>query len=367
MPEVYNAQAEDAVIASIILDPKFLDQVDLEVQDFFQKDAQLAWQAILALKGRGVEIDELTVREEGKKIGLDEKYIPYIISETPFAFDCLHHAKMVKDYSRKRRLLQAIEQVKQKVEEKSFEELVDDLRSSLDSFNYEGMASRFAIFSNPRKVETDPPIYWVRVSTLDGSISSDIEFTPVDFDSPTLFRRKVRNKLDFEPIIPNFRALINHLTRNAQHITVPKDASKDETICNWIKDWFKNATEAEMIDDLNQGYVSKDGYYWFHGDSLLGFLKEKAKVKVNKGELISILAKHGLWEDSDGNRSKVIRLKDGTKRVWGLPKSFFTEEVEEEQKKLIEETEEIEELEEIGELGEPEKETQEEDDYDWLN
>jgi len=364
MPEdLYDPEVEDALVASVILQPDYLDDLDIDVEDFAQKQSQLAWRAILSLKGRNAAIDEFSVRREAKELGLEEWYIPKVISETPTSLDCLRYAQEVKSYSQKRKLMQAIDHVRRQIGKDSFRELIDYLRASLEALNYEGMSSRFVTFSYPRIIKTDPPIYRVTVSTVNRDTSSDIDFSSAELDSIKLFRRKIREKLYLNPIIHNFDGLIDHLVRTARHISAPDDASREETICEAIRNWFKNADEAELVDDLSQGYIEKDGYYWFHGTSLLNFLNEKEKLRVNKPELISLLVKHGLWESDRGHRNRAFRLKDGVKKLWGLPKSFFKEETEEQQTLELE----TEKAPEPEEATYPEETVPEEGDFDWLD
>lgn len=321
--DIFDEEAECSIIASIILEPSWLDELDLDPDDFFITAMKRIFQAEFAIKQRGDHIDEISVARE---ISGDVELwvLPKVISELPTHLDCAYYAGIVKELSRKRKLIQMAEDLKKGIADTTSSEMADKIRASLDALTFFSKTSRSVIFSNARIMTSEPPTYLINISSINGRKAVDIRFTSTELDNSTAFKRKIRERLQINPILPKgFDALIHSLVTQAKAQFAPKDASADENVCFWIREWFKTAVEAEHPEDLTQGYLDREGAYWFQATRMLKYLSDKAKIKLTPSSFWPILEGRG------GRRSKVHRLGENTARLWGLDKKFFIEEEEE--------------------------------------
>jgi hypothetical protein len=318
-----DVEAEEFVIASIIIEPDWLDELDLDATDFLDEQMATLYQAALDLRNREEHIDELSIaREVSGKV--PAWVIPKIISQVPTSMDCLYYAQRVKEMSRKRQVLRILEGAKELLKQYTSQESTDLLRATLDSLQFLNKRSRLVRFSNPRTVTSDPPTYMVTVSSLNHKQSVDIRFTSTELDNSTVFKRKIREKLQINPILPRgFDSLVDWLVRNSKSLPAPSDASTEDTIYFWMREWFKTAIEAEHPEDLTQGYIEREGAYWFVKARMLNYLREKARVKLSDSSFWPLIMNRG------GRQSKVFSLSGKKVRLWGIDKKFFAEEEEE--------------------------------------
>ena len=328
-----DEEAEQFVIASIIVDPDWFDEVDLDPADFTNEYMSKIFQAMVNLRQRDEHIDQLSVaREVSDEVPV--WVISKIISELPTSMDCIHYAHRVKELSRKRQIVLLADKIITVAHKPDIDsrELADQLRTGLDALEFPSKGSRLVRFSNPRIITSDPPTYMVTVSSLNHRQSVDIRFTSTEFDNSTVFKRKIREKLNINPILPRgFDSLVDWLVRNSRPLPAPADASTEDTIYFWMREWFKTAIEAEHPEDLTQGYIEREGAYWFVKARMLNYLREKAKVKLSDSSFWPLIMNRG------GRQSKVFSLAGKKVRLWGIDKKFFAEEeqpAEEEQMEM---------------------------------
>ena len=324
-PVPYSEEAESAVIGSIIIEPGWLEELDLDPDDFFLDTCRRLYEACLALRERGEHVDEQSVSKEASP-AVPVWEVPRILSQMPTHMDCAYHARTVRELSQKRKLIDIGERLVKMAKDPATtaQRATDEVRTMIEGLAFPGKSSRFVAFSNPRIFTSEPPSYIITVSSTNDKKAVDIRFTSAELDNTTAFKRKIREKLGVNPVLPKpFDTLIHNLVKQAKSQLAPKDASAEEQICILIRDWFKTAMEAEHVDDLAQGYVEKEGAYWFSSTKILKYLSDKAKVKMTPEKLWPILASRG------GRKSKVHRLGDNTARLWGLDKKFFEAEKEE--------------------------------------
>ncbi|MCP4762778.1 MAG: replicative DNA helicase [archaeon] len=107
-----NLEAEESVIASCILFKDDLEKICdlLKPEDFYKTSHQLIYESILSLKNKNENIDIITVVENlrGKnnleKIG-GPSYIAFITDSIPVSSEINYHAKIIKEKSFLRRLI----------------------------------------------------------------------------------------------------------------------------------------------------------------------------------------------------------------------------------------------------------------------
>lgn len=317
---IYDQAAEVSVIGSIIQEPPFLEQIDLDPMDFFVQDHQVLFGAILGLRDRHEEINRATVIKEAS--GKVESWVVDRIISDSLPVDCLQHAARVNELSLQRHLVGNVERALRDFRKDNLasHELADKLRIALEALDLPSRRSRTIIVSNPRIIQAQPPVYKLSVSTTNGKNSADIKLSSSELDNPTRFRRHIREHLQINPLLPKqFDAFVHSILQQARLEDGQEDASFEDSICFWISEWFNVASEAESLDDLSQGYVTKESARWFSAERLLRFISERAKVRLDRSGLWSVISDRG------GKRSKVFRFGNKTVRLWGLDESFFAE------------------------------------------
>jgi hypothetical protein len=317
---IFDEQAESFVIGSILLDPSYLAQVDLDPEDFNVQNYARLFEAMLALKTRGEEISQATVIKEAS--GKVESWVVDKVIKESNPVDCLSHAATVKELSRKRHLLAAINGALQAYHKDNLSsaELADKLRLAIDTLNLPTKSSRAITISNPRIKQADPPTYQFSVTSSNGERTADITMNSEDLDQPAIFRRVVREKIQINPLLPKreqYDAFIHSLVQQAQVTSEQADASADESTYYWIREWFATGSEAEDVSDLAHGYIKREGARWFSADRLLKYLADKPKVKLNRSQLWSVISDRG------GRKSKNMRVGENVVKLWGFDEKFF--------------------------------------------
>jgi len=321
--ELTDEYAESIVIASLITNPKWLEKVDLDIKDFTLKEYQNIFRSIITLQQEDEAIDEDSVT---KKVGQDNVWaISKAMSSLITDEDCPHYSFIVKDLSRKRQIVEVINNAMGSIysPENTSEQIADAIRLTIEEIKYPSDTSRFVSFPRVEIYNSDPPAYVITVKPINKDAFSIICTSP-ELDQPKAMKRKIREKGKMNPILPKkYDALIHHLVKMAKVVQTSKDTSEDEILCSHIREWLKSVPEARTIEDLDFGYYSKDGYNWFKSNTLLKYIK-KEKIVIR-----------GLFPQTlePKLKNKSIKHKQhrvGGKPVWlfGLPHKFF--EIEEE-------------------------------------
>ena len=314
----YDLEAERQVIGSVIMEPSYLGQVDLDPGDFYHSEHRRLFEVILNVKQRGDEVSQELVRRELKN-EQEEWALTRATSET-LPLDCVAEAAKVKELSRRRRLVSSVDKALRAFQKDNLSstEFVDQLRLALDSVSLPSRTSRMITITNVRIVQTERPTYKLTVSPVNGSSPTEVELSSAELDKPSSFRRHIREKLRVNPLLPKqYDEFIHRIVQQAEVESEQEDASSGETVCYWIREWFASAGEAEEVEDLNQGYVRREGARWFSAERLLRYLQDHARIK---------LARSNLWEvihDRGGQKSRNVRLGDKVVKLWGISEQFF--------------------------------------------
>lgn len=318
---IYDQDAERQIIGSVILEPSHLGQVDLDPTDFYFNEHRRLFEIIMDLKQRGEEIKQEAVRE-GVRSKEEEWALTRAVSEA-LPLDCPTQAARVKELGRQRYLAGSVEKALRDFRKDNLTstEFADRLRLALDSVSLPSRTSRMITVTNPRIVQAETPTYKLTVSSANGRNPVEIRLSSSELDKPSSFRRHIREKLRINPLLPKqYDEFIHKLVQEAEVESEQEDASSGETVCFWIREWFGGANEAEEIEDLSQGYVSKDRAHWFSAERLLRYLSEHARIKLTRSNLWEVI------HDRGGQKSRVFRLGEKTARLWGLSDEFFSEE-----------------------------------------
>ena len=101
----YNSEAEQSVLASIIIDESRYQEVNfLKPSDFWNEQNRRIWTAIQALDEG---IDQITVAQKMKDMGTlrperDLPHLSHIIAILPTCVHAKHYARIVQDLSERR-------------------------------------------------------------------------------------------------------------------------------------------------------------------------------------------------------------------------------------------------------------------------
>jgi replicative DNA helicase len=108
----YNVEAEEAVLASILVDSTRLDAVigKLKPEHFYREKNQWIYEAMLAMRQAGAQIDQLTVSQQLGVCGQLEPiggpaYLSHIIAILPTSVHCEHYADIVISEAFRRSLI----------------------------------------------------------------------------------------------------------------------------------------------------------------------------------------------------------------------------------------------------------------------
>ncbi|HLO98427.1 MAG TPA: DnaB-like helicase N-terminal domain-containing protein, partial [Fimbriimonas sp.] len=114
----YNIEAEMSVLGSMILSRRAAEEVSASILegDFFRPGHQVVFRALSSLLAKKMEIDLVTLRAELTQTkGIDDAggvaYLVQLAEYVPSAANAEHYAKIVKDLSTRRMLVQTAQKM----------------------------------------------------------------------------------------------------------------------------------------------------------------------------------------------------------------------------------------------------------------
>ncbi len=123
----YSAQAEQAVVGSMLIDPRCIPEVldKLKADEFYLKTNRDIFETIYAMFAYGQTIDPVTVLDQMKVRGVYEDkldaYMAEVMRMTPTAANVLEYAAIVRDRALLRRLGETADEINKMVSEGSGE------------------------------------------------------------------------------------------------------------------------------------------------------------------------------------------------------------------------------------------------------
>lgn len=105
----YSSEAEEALIACLLIEPELITEIDLRPEDFFGTKNQKIFRAILDLKNSGITadqamvVDRLKANGDYKSVGGIEFFADLLLN-VPFERNIKSYEKVIKDNSLKRSL-----------------------------------------------------------------------------------------------------------------------------------------------------------------------------------------------------------------------------------------------------------------------
>jgi replicative DNA helicase len=133
-----NAEAERAVLGSILLDPAAILLVVpiLSREDFFSDKHQRIYRGMLDLFDRSAQVDLLTLKEElssGGAEAVDAAYLSWLLDGVPDLGNVEHYARIVKEKATMRRLIRAGQRIVRDglTQDKTAEQLLSDVTGEI--------------------------------------------------------------------------------------------------------------------------------------------------------------------------------------------------------------------------------------------
>ena len=123
----YSAQAEQAVIGSMLIDPRCIPEVldKLKADEFYLKSNRDIYETVYAMFAYGQTIDPVTVLDQMKVRGVYEdkldSYMAEVMRMTPTSANVLEYAAIVRDRALLRRLGETADEINKMVGEGSGE------------------------------------------------------------------------------------------------------------------------------------------------------------------------------------------------------------------------------------------------------
>ena len=127
----HNIEAEQSLIASIIINEKILEDCNLSHDDFYQTKHQKIYRAILDLRAKEENIDIVSI---GQKLIEDKDLVTYVASLTDTATVTLNAkttARIIKSARVKRDLIVSLHAIQDRVDESNLESLLDFAQSEI--------------------------------------------------------------------------------------------------------------------------------------------------------------------------------------------------------------------------------------------
>ncbi|WP_305910532.1 replicative DNA helicase (plasmid) [Methylomarinum sp. Ch1-1] len=114
-PLIFNLQAEKSVIGGLIIKPGSWDDIASIVQsdDFYVSEHKAVFTVISRMVDESKEVDILTVSNELEGSNISFNFLGELAKDTPSAANIKAYAKIVKDQSDYRKLMQAVGKIKQ--------------------------------------------------------------------------------------------------------------------------------------------------------------------------------------------------------------------------------------------------------------
>jgi len=113
---IKNEDAERAVLGAVLIDGNVIESIGciLKPKDFDVTKHQKLFRTMCEMHGKGTPIDLVTLSNSLKENALFEEvggynYLTYITELTPASANCGHYAKIVIEYSNKRKLAEQLE------------------------------------------------------------------------------------------------------------------------------------------------------------------------------------------------------------------------------------------------------------------
>ncbi|MBA1222580.1 AAA family ATPase [Pseudomonas fulva] len=143
---LHSPESEHALIGAMIHQPALIDDVKLEVADFYQPDCAELFELLLALKAKGRQIDVVTLSDARPALADGRSTLAvaaYIAHNTPSAANFAEYARIVKQRSVARRVIAAAHIMSERLKDgDSLDEVLAQGQQAWVALEAEGLDSR---------------------------------------------------------------------------------------------------------------------------------------------------------------------------------------------------------------------------------
>lgn len=143
---LHSPESEHALIGAMIHQPSLIDDVKLEVGDFYQSDCAELFELLLALKAKGRQIDVVTLSDARPTVADGRGTLAvaaHIAHNTPSVANFTEYARIVKQRSVARRVIAAAHIMSERLKDgDSLDEVLAQGQQAWISLEAEGLDSR---------------------------------------------------------------------------------------------------------------------------------------------------------------------------------------------------------------------------------
>jgi len=125
---IFKTDAEIATLGSVIMDKNVIEPLQdiLQADDFYSTKHQKIFSTMVDLHSKGISIDIITLSNELKSKGCFEEvggfgYLTYLVDLTPSSSNHEHYAKIVKEFSNKRKLSEKLTGILSDIKDKNID------------------------------------------------------------------------------------------------------------------------------------------------------------------------------------------------------------------------------------------------------
>ncbi len=324
-----DSEVEMALIGSVIIDAGVLRDITIEPGVFFNVENQRLWEIVNDLNMRGTTIDVLTVGhemhtrypEDFTRIG-GGTYLKRLIEAVPTGAHATAYAELLQELHMRRKLVSLSQRIAASAAEMEtdYQQIMDTLQAHISNMGWPNVKSRYVEFKDVRVIMSSPPVYVIKVHTIEKEI--DLRLESDDLDKRATIKRKIREALHFNPVLPpreSWDSFINNLLEKSVKKIAPAATHIDDEVCYWVREWYKKVPVAEQAADLQRGYVLKDNEVCVQPQPLVRWLRDNARITITSQKLWVILECRGARRDMS------VRIGNESRKLWGIPRDFFDE------------------------------------------
>src|SRR4030042_1971379 len=327
-PNIYDAESEANLLASILMDASWLEKITVDPSDFSVYKYQLTYEIMLDLKARGQEINHESVALGAETLNLEDENdriqaweTHKMVADLPTAVNCDYYAERVHDLAQRRRLIGGIYSLMSDAGNIDIvlDTTLDKIANFLKAMPWPTPASRVVEFKDGVVLTTSPPKYIWTIAHKDKE--ARLRFNSDELDSKQKFKRRIREVLHINAYLQErWDDFINKLVSEAKKEEAPVESKTDSEICYWVREWYRTCTEAQISADLDRGWKFKGDHICFQPEPVCKWLRNNAKIQIDPANLWAVLQEFGAKK---GLSVRISKQKSDTRKLWGAQKTFF--------------------------------------------
>lgn len=330
-----NVEAEESVLASIMVDAAADDQRQMETlsqflkpEHFYREQHGWIWQAMLDLYVVGKPLDQISICQQLSAIDKLEAiggpgYLSLLISRLPTSLHAVFYGNLVKRLAVCRKIIDAsgaIANIGYSANGDSVENILQQAQGYLEVIWTE-IAEQPLVISNLKKSGRETPMYYL-----------DINSQKIKVDAETLIsykklREKVLQLCDFVP--PKMKeeewlARVNRLLKTVEKDPGPAETSQEHNIWMGARNLLMELMPTDNLEEFLTGKpLEKGECLYIKGIPFYNAVKQKLKMPT--------LLPTPFWAIMKDHGAKDTTTRIGGKHegCWRIPQATLEEKVEE--------------------------------------